>query len=232
MQIKKRFLALIMVLSLICGMSVTVYAYEVPDVSKQGSISINMIYDQETVPGGEMTLYQVGEINEEDGNYSFVLTGEFTDCKASLDDIQSVQLAKDLAAYANDNGITGITGKINDNGQVCFTDLQLGLYLAVQSKAADGYSKADAFLVSIPMNENGTYLYDVDASPKVELEKLPDTPPTEPTKPSKPTKPSQPTLPQTGQLNWPIPVLAMLGLCLFTFGWMLKFGKKRSGHER
>ena len=83
MQIKKRFLALILVLSLICGMSAIAYAHEVPDASKQGSIFINMIYNYEPVSGGEMTLYQVGEINEEDGNYSFVLTREFTDCKVS-----------------------------------------------------------------------------------------------------------------------------------------------------
>ena len=27
-------------------------------------------------------------------------------------------------------------------------------------------------------------------------------------------------LPQTGQLNWPIPVMAISGMLLFAFGWV------------
>lgn len=29
------------------------------------------------------------------------------------------------------------------------------------------------------------------------------------------------SLPQTGQLNWPVPVLAVSGVVLFAFGWAL-----------
>lgn len=61
----------------------------------------------------------------------------------------------------------------------------------------------------------------------------PDNPtdkPDKPNKPNKPSKPSKPTLPQTGQLNWPIPLLAAAGLGLFAGGWYLWFGKK-DDHE-
>lgn len=34
-----------------------------------------------------------------------------------------------------------------------------------------------------------------------------------------PDTPSQPTLPQTGQLWWPVPILAILGIGLFAIGW-------------
>ena len=35
------------------------------------------------------------------------------------------------------------------------------------------------------------------------------------------------TLEQTGQLNWPVPVLSIAGLLLFSIGWaMLNLGKK------
>ena len=34
-----------------------------------------------------------------------------------------------------------------------------------------------------------------------------------------PTLPQSPRLPQTGQLNWPIPLLALLGMILFMWGW-------------
>lgn len=48
--------------------------------------------------------------------------------------------------------------------------------------------------------------------------------PTEP-KPTKP-KPDPGKLPQTGQLNWPVPVLATLGLLLLVAGIFLRSGKK------
>jgi len=36
-----------------------------------------------------------------------------------------------------------------------------------------------------------------------------------------PTPPPPPRLPQTGQLNWPVPLLASAGLLFFVFGLML-----------
>ncbi|MCD8082640.1 MAG: hypothetical protein LUE86_03685 [Clostridiales bacterium] len=39
-------------------------------------------------------------------------------------------------------------------------------------------------------------------------------------------------LPQTGQLNWPVPVLTLCGLLMFSLGWKLVFGgKRRFGQE-
>lgn len=43
---------------------------------------------------------------------------------------------------------------------------------------------------------------------------------TEPGKPETTPEPTGPKLIQTGQLNWPIPMLAVAGLLLFTFGWV------------
>lgn len=40
-----------------------------------------------------------------------------------------------------------------------------------------------------------------------------------PTASTVPTLPQTPRLPQTGQLNWPIPLLALAGLTLFVWGW-------------
>lgn len=56
----------------------------------------------------------------------------------------------------------------------------------------------------------------------------PDTPvnpgnpgtPGNPDQPSRPGRPGQPSLPQTGQLWWPVPVLAGSGMLLFTLGWV------------
>lgn len=39
--------------------------------------------------------------------------------------------------------------------------------------------------------------------------------------PGHPDNPVMSSLPQTGQLNWPVPVLAVSGVVLFAFGWAL-----------
>lgn len=81
---------------------------------------------------------------------------------------------------------------------------------------------SDPFLVSIPTVVNGTAAYQVVAEPKFSWD----------AKPSKPAVPSlkpDPSLPQTGQLNWPIPVLIAMGLSLILLGGWLQ---RKSDHEK
>lgn len=217
MLIRKRLLALVTTAVLLCTMNIAAFAHDVPDTSRNGSIQITMRQGETAVSGGTLTIYRVGAVRAEDGNYRFELTGDFADCGESLKDIQSAALAKRLAQYASNKKLTGTTKDIGKDGKVSFTNLELGLYLLVQGTAADGYYKADPFLVTVPMLENGVYCYDVDASPKVEVEKKPTTP----TTPNKPTtrKPTTSTLPKTGQLWWPVSLLAVGGILLYTIGW-------------
>lgn len=72
--------------------------------------------------------------------------------------------------------------EISDLGVAEFDDLEVGLYLVVQTTAAENYNVINPFLVSVPIQENGSYVYDVDALPKVgtAAKKTPE-PPTRPT---------------------------------------------------
>lgn len=217
--------------AMLAAAGMTAYAHEVPDMTRKGSVHITMQLDGEAVPGGTLTLYRVGEIHEDDGNYSFVPEEEFRDWGESFGEEDffekedSARLAESLAEYVREQGMTETIREIGADGKVSFTDLELGLYLLVQDAAAEGYNKAAPFLVSVPMTENGSYLYDVDASPKVELTKAP----AKPSEPEQPEAPTGPKLPQTGQLNWPILLLVVAGLCLMSAGWLLRFGKQEHG---
>ena len=51
-----------------------------------------------------------------------------------------------------------------------------------------------------------------------------EVPPTTPSKPNIPEKPDDPKLPQTGQLWWPVPALAFLGILFVSAGIILKKG--------
>lgn len=91
----------------------------------------------------------------------------------------------------------------------------------MQKQAAEGYDAIQPFLVTVPIMENGQYVYDVDAHPKAgtSSRKTTQTPPTQEVLSA---------LPQTGQLNWPVPVLAVTGAVLVAAGVVLK---KRSGQN-
>lgn len=233
MRLRKNLFLLLTVAVLLCTIKNNVFAQNVPDESRKGSIQITMSQENTAIPGGTLTIYQVGAVSETNGNVSFVPAGEFADCGFTLTNVQSAQLAKKLFEYADDKGFAGTTKEIDSKGKVSFTKLKIGLYLLVQNKAANGYEKAAPFLVSIPALEENQYVYDIDASPKLELEKetTGSSESDEPEKIKRDTSVSR-ILPQTGQLNWPIPVLTIVGLCLFSVGWLLRFGKREDGYEK
>ena len=241
------------------------------------------LYDSakdKALSGGQLTLYRVAEVKRKNGDLSFEYCGDFYGCGIALGDLTDSTLADQLLEYMP-QGARGTTKTVDADGNVTFEDLELGLYLIVQSKASNGYAPIKPFLVSLPMAENGKWNYEVDASPKVGgyTPVNPDTPPVPPTpvpdKPGTPEQPTEPTnpdtpknpdgpgnpvspgspdspvapgnpdspvapgnpdnpalaghpdgavmsgLPQTGQLNWPVPVLAVSGVLLFAAGWVL-----------
>ena len=224
----KKLLLVFTAIVLVFSMTSVVFAHDVPDPSRRGSIQVVMHWGDTMVGGGTLMLYRVGAVREDDGNYSFVPTGDFTDWGEAFENIQAPELAEELKAYAMSKHLIGQQKTIAVDGQVIFDDLDLGLYLLVQYQAAPGYSEARPFLVSVPRMENGEYQYDVNASPKVEL-----TPePTEPSEPTTPPTEPEPSLPQTGQLNWPIPILATAGLVLFATGWVLYSMQKKDSYEK
>lgn len=266
MLMVKRLYALVLTVLLLCSTELASYAASVPDLSEKGAISLTMRYGDHIVPGGEMTLYQAAALEESSGKFSYVLTEVFSGCGIVPEQSDFAQLAGSLSSYVRANGLTGRTKQIGNDGQIEFDNLTPGLYLIIQNKPAKGYYAASPFVVSVPMNDNGEYVYMVNASPKVELVKEdggsddpepskptpsePNPPEPTPIEPSKPDYPQSDTpenppgpgggedppiriqkLPQTGQLNWPVPVLVILGLGLFAVGWILRFGKKKENYE-
>lgn len=207
----KRLFSILTALLLILCLPVTALA-------QTGSIEVTMKLGDKTVSGGTLTATLVGYIGED---YSFRrLDGE------ELTDISSTSAPgklKDFAdKYCKDHLMTSMTVAIGKDGKAKFENLGLGLYLITQKKAAPGYNKISPFLVSVPYNDDGEYKYNISINSKSEPEKV------SPEKPHKPGKPSD-KLPQTGQLNWPVPVLAAGGLLLMVVGYLLQREKKH--HE-
>lgn len=233
---KYKRLAAFLLSALVCVLPATVHADEVPDEGKKGTVTVEMEYDGKAVEGGTLTAYRVGRIREDDGNYSFEKTPDMEGFTGDYSDVGSAELAHEVAAFVSERGILPCATAENAGGKALFPALELGLYLIVQTEASDGYEPLTPFLVSVPMNRDGEYIYEINAAGKFRLHQNGEpgapTTPGVPTTPATPGTPSEPTLPQTGQLKWPVPVLASLGLGLFSLGWVLRFGRKESSCEK
>lgn len=234
----RKLLCLLLLSALLCLCLLPASAADTPDFSRTGSIRLTVRYEGREVGGGELTLYQVALLREENG-YSYEPVKGLESIDFSFDKLEDPDLAPAVLTQVKNAGITGYREQIGSNGVVLFDNLTLGLYLIEQTENAPGFTSVQPFFVTIPMNENGKLIYDVDASPKP-LPPQPSEPttpttltnPTEPTRPTSSTEPTKPpeNLPQTGQLNWPIPVFAILGTaCLLAGLLVLRRCRKERG---
>ncbi len=228
---RKHLLCVLCCVLLLSALPLAVAARDVPDLSRLGSVSVTLSHKGEPVTDGSFTLYRVAYVADNNGKYSFRLIDALSDKGIRLENLSDSQLAAQIEAAIQSAGITGVTETADDNGKVSFSELSLGLYLLVQQDAAPGYNPVEPFLVAVPNLHNGIYLYDVDASPKMELEPAPTTEPTETTESTTPTTvPGK--LPQTGQNNWPVPVLMVVGMLFVAAGcWLLLSGKEKHHEE-
>ena len=174
------------------------------DAGQIGSLKLT-VRDSRTeqpVHDGSVTLHQVAGVSP-DGS-AYVLTAEFAGSGASLDDLEAKALVERLAAWTASNKIAGTTKNIGSNGAVSFSNLERGLYLVTQEKAATGYVTMMPFLVTVPMKVDGKWVYDVDAYPKAGPVTPVTTPPTTTTPPGGggPTPTPRPTTQLSGKKVW------------------------------
>ena len=213
---KKHLISALLALLVLLCLPLSAAAHPVPDESQDGhcSITITMTYKGKAVPGGTLALYKVGDVQEDDGNYSFVPVKAIQSDISEFGNIESSDLPGKLAKL--EKKLTPVTAKpvtIDKKGTATFTDLRFGLYLVVQKTAASGYGKASPFLVSVPYLYKDEYKYNVTSQPKTDLERE-----VKPTTPSSPGGGGGGKLPQTGQLWWPVPVLVCAGLGCIAVG--------------
>ena len=249
---RKHVISGLLALLFLLALPLSAAAHAVPDESRNGhcSITVSMTYQGKAVRGGTLALYKVGDVAEDGGNYSFVPAEEIQADIPKFGDIESPDLAGKLCKLESKlTPVTDLHKKVGEDGNATFSDLTFGLYLVVQKTAASGYRKTAPFLVSVPYLYADEYQYDVTSQPKTDLEREvptkptgPTTKPTKPTDPTtKPTKPTGPTtkpttssgggkkLPQTGQLWWPVPVLACAGLGCIAVGLFRRWEARDEG---
>ena len=200
------------------------------DLERSGSISVSVqTADEVAAAGAQLELFEVAEPVVRDAALVFEALPSFAGSGADLSSPGSDTLPADLAAWADAQAVPALAQTVTDGqGEAVFSQLVCGLYLVRQAGGAEGFTSIDPFVVCLPMTSaDGTsWVYDVTASPKVAEQ------PVVPQEPEDPQGPGDTKLPQTGQLNWPVPVLVVLGLALFSLGWGLRFGRRKDSHEK
>lgn len=287
----KKILLILFIVALMLSTLMPVFAVNKnePDLSRNGSISISLNDGDTALSSAEITLYRVTELVKKGSIFEYAFVDTFASSGVSADDLSDEQTAELLSEYAKSNKIGGISAKTDKKGHVKFDELELGMYLAVQTGSVQGFADCTPFLISVPLNDLGNFIYDVDATPKTDIARLVDVtvkkvwndngkkhPNTVTVQLMKGTKvietvnlseqnnwsykwtdiPSSDsysvqeinmpkdytatykqngfdftvintsTLIKTGQLNWPVPLMAGVGLFLFVIGWIIVFLKE------
>lgn len=223
----KNMICAFAVLSIACISLIPAFAQSSIDKSvEKGSLTVELTYEDEPVLGGEFTLYHVAKLVEKDSSYAYEFTDNFEKCNLNINDLNDKDLPKALWNFIKLNGIDGVSKRVNNNSKSEFNNIESGLYLAVQTKNSDGFKIAAPFLAEVPLYnpQSNKWEYNAEAFPKLE----PDDVTITTTQPEEPITMPSDRLPHTGQLNWPVPVLAFAGMVLIILGIvMYNGGKKR-----
>ncbi len=202
--------------------------------SDDASISILLTDTQRniTVSGVEVSMYKIAEFTDYK-KHEFTVTEEFEQIVSRLDFSTtekgcSMENAEIILNFIKDNDISAqAVVKSDENGITEFGKVEKGIYL-IDSEDSDKYL-ISAFLVEAPLYEDGKYYNEVQASPKIlsitDDNSLPDSSVSD-TPPDYGEK-----IPQTGQLKWPVPVLAILGITLIVIGYADRCFRSRKHDE-
>lgn len=161
-----KFLSTFLSVVLICSVvSTTAFARGIVDTDKTAALTLQLEYS-----GAKFSIYHVGAINRS-GELS--LTGDFTDYPVSLEQDQAgwASLAYTLHVYTERDRLNPVAnGRINAEGKLTFSGLELGLYLVVGEPFTSGNTTVtpQPFIICLPnlYDEEADWVYEVTANPK------------------------------------------------------------------
>ena len=161
--------------------------------------------------GGVFSCFQVAEAIDAGGEKTWRYTDAFRDCGAEIENMDKASFVREIAWYAQREGLSGNEASADGDGCLSFSVLPDCQYLVVQIEATVGYYPAEPFLIRTPSDDAGGEGYRIHAIPKVMAEQSSKVP-------EETTAPNSDHLPQTGQLWWPVPILTFSGLLAIAAG--------------
>lgn len=206
---KKSKLVTIIAIFMLLVLNISVFAY----ATEEGKINFVAVESttKESISNLTVNIYKIGVKNEnEDFEYSEGFEGSNLDVNTFTE--SNINTIKE---YALKNAKPVYSQTTDAKGTFTISNLQVGAYLLVQSSNTDKYTM-QTMLVQIPeVNGNSEFNYNVTVKPKVVNNPVIPTP----GQPA-PEKVTDNVLPYTGVLSWPIPVLVIVGIVIFSIGWL------------
>ena len=144
------------------------------DPKKTGSVSVTLTQqrNKEPIVGAELSVYYVATVvMDADGNLNYDYTRNFEQFDTAIDD---KSLAAKLDEFVSQHSIPSTEMATNDEGTALCNQLPLGLYFVKQTGEVEGFAPCTPFLVTVPNEKNGEYVYEVNASPKTQVARLTD----------------------------------------------------------
>lgn len=180
-RISKTILSVIIaaIMLVICAVPVfassTSDAIEPIDTAHACTLTLDYIYEGETMPGLELKLYKIADFT---ADFQFEPTERFAEKGIAINGIKSQsdwdKLASTLSALiALEKPTPDAEATTGEDGKGLFSDLTTGLYFTDQQRVEKEDGTIYTFksvLVAVPaVNEDGTWNYDVSATPKVDV---------------------------------------------------------------
>lgn len=140
------------------------------DLTKKGNIDIILSDNNNNlVKNAEITIYKLADATIKNNNLTYKYEPSLNSCKQNID--KGILTNNELECVLTNN-ITKITKTTNSLGKVEFKDLDLGLYLIMQTNEVKDYSKIKPFLLGLPTIEEDKWVYSISGTPKVEIKSL------------------------------------------------------------
>ena len=178
--------------------------------------------DSTMVENLKISVYQVSQ-QDEQGNLKFAVG--FENCTLDVEDLSEKNL-ENLNDYAKANANPMFSKVTDSNGKFTLNNLEFGKYLFVQENKTDEITM-QTMLISVPELIDGKELtYEVTAKPKIVNKEMIDRNETQITRVARDEQ-----LPYTGVLNWPIPVLVIVGIIIFCIAWLKVYSTSKKKVE-
>jgi hypothetical protein len=239
----KKVIVLLLCLPLLLAMPVKAESENL-DVNTKGSITIS-IPEELQEKDVSFSLYYIAGIVRESGEYVYEPAQAFSSgFRISEDTLETESFRAYVADYIEKNDVlpTTTSGLISGKESFSFQDLSVGVYYVAETQLEkDGSYEMSPFVVSVPLLNDGVYVYDVNASSKYQFNKIVQNDPKEPSvSPALPQTqltttqqttttqqqaktPSKPTIPFSGTYMYLFPIFCAAGLFLLVVGVYLCF---------
>ncbi len=170
MKIRK-LVSLVAILISFAMVAFTLSATAAAFLDKNGSVTLRVTDSETDIPLKNVAfrLYFVARAYESGNSIRYELIPPYDESKIGIDDLQDASLPIHLAYFAESRSLPYTEKSTDENGVLVFEDLTPGLYLIVPAQEIEGCYMPSPFVVSVPEYDtvNKTWVFDVDASPKI-----------------------------------------------------------------